>query len=135
MGIALISVIPLHVYFGRLYERLGERGITSTQGEIRRGWEFVRRAEQEGIQRISAPPGIREVIGEFEAAHVYAFQIAFGLMGGDRGPRRRGGLLTPRPPGRPRSSCGRHQPPLTVGLERQRGMSGDLPRAEPCEDR
>jgi hypothetical protein len=41
----------------------------------------VRRADQEGIRRVSVPAGIREVIGEFEAAHVYPFQIAFGLMG------------------------------------------------------
>jgi hypothetical protein len=41
----------------------------------------VLRAEQEGLRQVSAPPGIREVIGVFEAAHVYAFQIAFGLMG------------------------------------------------------
>jgi len=81
VGIALFSVILLHVYFGRLYERLGERGITPTQGEIQRGREFVLRAEQKGIRQVSAPPHIREVIGQFEAAHVYGFQITFGIMG------------------------------------------------------
>jgi len=34
-----------------------------------------------GDTAVSAPPGIREVIGVFEAALVYAFQIAFGLTG------------------------------------------------------
>lgn len=81
VGIALFSVILLHVYFGRLYERLGERGIRPTQGEIQRGREFVLRAEQKGIRQVSVPPHIREVIGQFEAAHVYAFQITFGIMG------------------------------------------------------
>ena len=81
VGIALFTVILLHVYFGRLYERLDERGITVTQGEIQQGREFVLRAEQEGIRQVSAPPRIREVLGEFEAAHVYGFQITFGLMG------------------------------------------------------
>ena len=82
MSIALLSVILLHIYYGRLYGRLGERGgITLTQGEIRRGREFVLRAEQEWIRQLSAPPGIREVISVFEAAHVYAFQIALGLKG------------------------------------------------------
>src|SRR5215211_2522238 len=82
VGIALFSVILLHVYFGRLYERLGERGITPTQAEIQKGREFVLRAEQEGIRHVSVPPHIREVLGLFEAAHVYAFQITFGLTGG-----------------------------------------------------
>ena len=81
VGIAVFTVILLHVYLGRLYDRLGERGITVTQGEIQQGREFVLRAEQEGIRQVSAPPQIREIIGLFEAAHVYAFQITFGLMG------------------------------------------------------
>ena len=81
VGIAVFTVILLHVYLGRLYERLGERGITVTQGEVQQGREFVLRAEQEGIRQISAPPRIREVLGQFEAAHVYGFQITFGLMG------------------------------------------------------
>ena len=82
VGIALFSVILLHVYFGRLYERLGERGVMPTQGEVQRGREFVLRAEQEGIRQVSVPTHIREVLGLFEAAHVYAFQITFGLTGG-----------------------------------------------------
>jgi EmrB/QacA subfamily drug resistance transporter len=81
VGIALFGVILLHVYFGRLYERLAERGIRPTQAEIQKGREFVLRAEQEGIRHVSLPPQIREVLGLFEAAHVYAFQITFGLMG------------------------------------------------------
>ena len=81
VGIAVFTVILLHVYLGRLYERLGERGITVTQGEIQQGREFVLRAEQKGIRQVSVPPRIREVLGEFEAAHAYGFQFAFGLMG------------------------------------------------------
>jgi hypothetical protein len=41
----------------------------------------VLRAEQKGIRQVSVPPRIREVLGEFEAAHAYGFQFAFGLMG------------------------------------------------------
>jgi EmrB/QacA subfamily drug resistance transporter len=81
MGIALFTVILLYLYFGRLYASLAERGIKVTPGEIEQGREFVLRAEQKGVHQVSAPPRIREVLGDFEAAHVYAFQLTFALMG------------------------------------------------------
>lgn len=81
VGIAIFTVVLLHAYYGRLYERLAQRGIDVTQSEIQQGREFVLRAEQEGIRQVSPPPRIREVLGEFEAAHAYGFQVAFGLMG------------------------------------------------------
>lgn len=39
------------------------------------------RAEQKGLKQVSVPPRMREVLGDFEAAHVYAFQLTFALMG------------------------------------------------------
>lgn len=51
VGIAVFSVVLLHVYFGRLFELLAERGITVTPGEMRQGREFVLRAEQEGLRQ------------------------------------------------------------------------------------
>ena len=81
VGIALFTVILLHLYFGRLYASLAERGIKVTPGEIEQGREFVLRAEQKGVKQVSMPPPIRDVIGQFEAAHVYAFQLTFALMG------------------------------------------------------
>jgi hypothetical protein len=81
LGIALFSAILVYLYFGRLYASLAERGIEVTPGEIEQGREFVLRAEQKGIHQVSMPPRIRDVIGDFEAAHVYAFQLIFALMG------------------------------------------------------
>jgi MFS family permease len=81
VGIALFTAVLLHLYFGRLYALLAERGIKVTQGEIQQGREFVLRAEQKGLQQVSMPPRIRYVLGQFEAAHVYAFQLTFVLMG------------------------------------------------------
>jgi EmrB/QacA subfamily drug resistance transporter len=81
LGVALYSVVLLHVYFGRLYASLAERGIKASPGEIEQGREFVLRAEQKGIKNVKAPPAMREVLGDFEAAHVYAFQLTFALMG------------------------------------------------------
>jgi hypothetical protein len=81
VGIALYTAVLLHLYFGRLYALLAERGIKVTQGEIQQGREFVLRAEQKGLQQVSMPPRIRYVLGQFEAAHVYAFQLTFVLMG------------------------------------------------------
>ncbi len=46
-----------------------------------RGREFVLRAEQKGLNNITPPPFMREVIRDFEAAHVYAYQLTFSLMG------------------------------------------------------
>jgi EmrB/QacA subfamily drug resistance transporter len=81
VGIALFTVVLLHIYYGRLYGLLAERGITITRGEIEQGREFVLRAEQKGLHQVSLPPRIRDVLGQFEAAHVYAFQLTFVLMG------------------------------------------------------
>jgi EmrB/QacA subfamily drug resistance transporter len=81
VGIALFTVVLLHIYFGRLYGLLAERGIHPTQGQINRGREFVLRAEQHGLRQVNPPPLMRDVIGQFEAAHVYAFQLTFVLMG------------------------------------------------------
>jgi EmrB/QacA subfamily drug resistance transporter len=81
VGIALFTVVLLHLYFGRLYGALAERGIHVTRGEIQQGREFVLRAEQKGVHQVSMPPPIRDVIGQFEAAHVYAYQLTFALMG------------------------------------------------------
>ena len=81
MGIALFTVVLLYLYFGRLYASLAERGIKVTPGEIQQGREFVLRAEQQGLHQVSMPPRMRFIIGDFEAAHVYAFQLTFALMG------------------------------------------------------
>lgn len=81
VGIAVFTVVLLHIYFGRLYELLAERGITVTQGEIHEGREFVLRAEQEGLRQVTPPPRLREVLGQFEEAHIHAFQLTFVLMG------------------------------------------------------
>ena len=81
MGIALFTMILLHLYFGRLYASLAERGINPTQSQVTRGREFVLRAEQTGLHNITPPPFMRDVIRQFEAAHVYAFQLTFVLMG------------------------------------------------------
>ena len=81
MGIALFSVVLLHLYFRRLYSLLAERGIKPTQSEITRGREFVLRAEQTGLRNITPPPFMRDIIRQFEAAHVYTFQLTFVLMG------------------------------------------------------
>jgi EmrB/QacA subfamily drug resistance transporter len=81
VGIALFSVILLHLYFGRLYSSLAGRGIHVTHGEIQQGREFVLRAEQKGVHQVKMPPEIRDVINQFEAAHVYAYQLTFALMG------------------------------------------------------
>ena len=67
--------------FGRLYGLLVERGIHPTQSQINRGREFVLRAEQHGLRQVNPPPLMRDVIRQFEAAHVYAFQLTFVLMG------------------------------------------------------
>ena len=56
VGIALFTAVLLHLYFGRLYALLAERGIKVTQGEIQQGREFVLRAEQKGLQQVSMPP-------------------------------------------------------------------------------
>jgi hypothetical protein len=81
VGIAVFTAVLLHLYFGGLCALLAERGIKVTQGEIQQGREFVLRAEQKGLQQASMPPHIRYVLGQFEAAHVYAFQLTFVLMG------------------------------------------------------
>ena len=81
LGIALYTVVLLHVYYGRLYASLAERGIKPTPGEIKQGREFVLRAEQKGIKNVKVPPDMREVLSNFEAAHVYGFQLTFALMG------------------------------------------------------
>jgi EmrB/QacA subfamily drug resistance transporter len=81
VGIALFTVILLHLYFGRLYGALAERGIKPTQSQVTRGREFVLRAEQSGLRNVTPPPFMRDVIRQFEAAHVYAFQLTFVLMG------------------------------------------------------
>lgn len=81
VGIAVFTVVLLHIYFGRLFGMLAERGITVTRGEIEQGREFVLRAEQEGSQQVTPPPRIRAVLTEFEEAHIYAFQLTFVLMG------------------------------------------------------
>ena len=81
VGIAVFTVVLLHVYFGRLFDLLARRGITVTQEEMRQGREFVLRAEQEGLRQAPPPPRIREVLGQFEEAHVHAYQLTFALMG------------------------------------------------------
>ncbi len=81
VGIALFTVILLHIYYGRLYELLGGRGITPTQSQIDRGREFVLRAEQKGLRNVTPPPFMRDVIRQFEEAHVHAYQLTFALMG------------------------------------------------------
>jgi MFS family permease len=81
LGIALYTVVLMHVYYGRLYASLAERGIKASPREIEQGREFVLRAEQKGIKNVKVPPDMREVLSDFEAAHVYAFQLTFALMG------------------------------------------------------
>ena len=81
VGIAVFTVVLLHIYFGRLFELLAERGITVTQSEMHQGREFVLRAEQEGLRQVTPPPRVREVLGQFEEAHIHAFQLTFVLMG------------------------------------------------------
>jgi MFS family permease len=81
VGIALFTAILLHLYYGRLLGLMAERGIKPTPGQMHRGREFVLWAEQKGINNIEVPPAMREVLGDFERAHVYANQLTFGLMG------------------------------------------------------
>ena len=81
VGIALFTAVLLHLYFGRLYGSLAERGIKVTPREIQQGREFVLRAEQKGLHQLNLPPRIRNVLGDFEAAHAYAYQLTFVLMG------------------------------------------------------
>jgi hypothetical protein len=81
VGIALFTVVLLHLYVGRLYGALAERGIKLTQSQITRAREFVLRAEQTGLHNVTPPPFMRDIIRQFEAAHVYAFQLTFVLMG------------------------------------------------------
>ena len=81
VGIALFTAILLHIYYGRLLGLMAERGINPTPSQMQRGREFVLWAEQKGIKNISVPPAMREVLGDFEKAHVYANQLTFGLMG------------------------------------------------------
>ena len=82
MGIAVFTVVLLHVYFGRLYGMLAQQGITVTKGEAQQGREFVvLRAEQKGLRLVTPPPRIREVLDQFKEAHVHAFQLTFVLIG------------------------------------------------------
>jgi EmrB/QacA subfamily drug resistance transporter len=81
VGIALFTAILLHIYYGRLLGLMAERGINPTQSQMHRGREFVLWAEQKGIKNVKVPPAMREVLGDFERAHVYANQLTFGLMG------------------------------------------------------
>jgi EmrB/QacA subfamily drug resistance transporter len=81
VGIALFSAILLHIYYGRLFGLMADRGIKPTQHQMHRGREFVLWAEQKGIKNVKLPPAMREVLGDFERAHVYANQLTFGLMG------------------------------------------------------
>ncbi len=81
MGIAVFTVILLHIYFGRIFELLAGRDIHPTQGEMHRGREFVLRAEQKGLRQVSLPPFMRDVIRQFEDAHIYAYQLTFVIMG------------------------------------------------------
>jgi hypothetical protein len=64
-----------------LFALLAERGIHVTQGEMHQGREFVLRDEQKGLHQVSLPPRICDVLGDFEAAHMYASQLTFGLVG------------------------------------------------------
>jgi EmrB/QacA subfamily drug resistance transporter len=81
VGIAVFTVVLLHIYFGRIFDLLAQRGIVPTQGEMQQGREFVLRAEQEGLRQVTPPPRIRDVLGQFEEAHVHAYQFTFILMG------------------------------------------------------
>jgi MFS family permease len=81
VGIAVFTVILLHIYFGRLFELLAGRGITPTQSQMHRGREFVLRAEQKGLRNVTPPPFMRDVLRQFEDAHVHAYQLTFAIMG------------------------------------------------------
>ena len=81
VGIAVFTVVLLHIYFGKLFDLLAQRGITVTQSEMQQGREFVLRAEQEGLRQVTPPPRIRAVLDQFEEAHVHAYQLTFVLMG------------------------------------------------------
>ena len=81
VGIAVFTVVLLHIYYGRLFDLLADRGITVTQKDMQLGREFVLRAEQDGLRQVNPPPRIRDVLGQFEEAHVHAFQLTFVLMG------------------------------------------------------
>ena len=81
VGIALFSAILVNLYYGRFFGLLAERGYHPTQSQMDRGREFVLRAEQKGLRNIKPPPFMRDAIRDFEAAHVYAYQLTFALMG------------------------------------------------------
>jgi hypothetical protein len=81
VGIALFTAILLYLYYGRFFELLAGRGYHPTHSQMERGREFVLRAEQKGLRNITPPPFMRDAIRDFEAAHVYAYQLTFTLMG------------------------------------------------------
>lgn len=81
VGIAVFSMVLLHIYFGRLFELLARRGIKPTQGEMHQGREFVLRAEQKGLHNVTPPSFMRSTLGQFEEAHIHAYQLTFVIMG------------------------------------------------------
>jgi EmrB/QacA subfamily drug resistance transporter len=77
IGIAVLSAIELGVYFPNLYQRLADRGITPTPGQVAEVHQFIVQAEEQGLRNVDQPGSVQATLHDLIAAHILAFQVTF----------------------------------------------------------
>jgi len=82
IGITVLLMIELNVYFGDLDDRLAAKGISPTPEQAAKVKDFIIGAEQTGINQADESQIVRNVIDDLIQGHITGFEAAFFASAG-----------------------------------------------------